>query len=76
MFWCWIHNVFFCHMVLELPATWPLEQASAIAWVSIIAPRALLTITTPFLHLAILFLSNNPLNHKKPLVTTNHLEIL
>ena len=42
----------------------PLEQASATAWVSMIAPLALLTIRTPFLHLAIRFLSNNPLSHK------------
>lgn len=48
---------------LELPAMCPLEQASATAWVSMIAPLALLTIKTPFLHFAILFLSNNPLNH-------------
>lgn len=57
----WIFVYFW--LVFELPATCPLEQASATACVSMIAPRALLTIRTPFLHFAILSLSNNPLSH-------------
>jgi hypothetical protein len=62
---CFASKHILCQLVLELPATCPLEQASATACVSISAPRALLTIKTPFFNLAILFLSNNPLNHKK-----------
>lgn len=44
-----------------VPAMCPLEQASTTACVSMIAPRALFTIRTPFFSFAILSLSNNPL---------------
>lgn len=44
-----------------LPAICPLAQASATAWASMIAPRALFTMRTPFFNFAILSLLNIPL---------------
>lgn len=48
----------------------PLLQASTTACVSMIAPRALFTIRTPFLSLEILSLSNSPLSQKLKMLIT------